>query len=89
MPDLPSTSRATMYRTAIGSEVLDRVAREVYDVRDSNGAVFCPRHSAWIKDSAIFNLIKNKDEVSSPGHKHLGWQEGPVGDYGDFKGMST
>ena len=29
VPDLPSTSRATMYRTANASEVLDRLYEEV------------------------------------------------------------
>lgn len=42
VPDLPSTSRATMYRTANASEVLDRLYEEVCATRDSDRAVFCP-----------------------------------------------
>ena len=44
VPDLPSTSRATIYRTANASEVLDRLYEEVCATRDSDRAVFCPWH---------------------------------------------
>ena len=44
VPDLPSTSRATIYRTAYASEVLDRLYEEVCATRDSDRAVFCPWH---------------------------------------------
>ena len=43
--DSPSTSRAFMFFTAIGSEVLDKAAREVCAVKNSDEAVFHPRHS--------------------------------------------
>ena len=54
VPDLPSTSRATMYRTANASEVLGRLFDEVCATRDSDRAVFCPRHHSWIMESATY-----------------------------------
>ena len=54
VPDLPSTSRATMYRTANASEVLGVLYEEVCATRDSDWAVFCPRHHSWILESSVF-----------------------------------
>ena len=54
VPDLPSTSRATMYRTANASEVLGAPYEEVCATRDSDWAVFCPRHQPWILESSFF-----------------------------------
>ena len=72
LPDLPSTPRATMYRTANAFEVLDRLYEEVCSTRDSDGAVFCPRHHPWVMESAIFDLVKVKSELSSmPGISSL------------------
>ena len=65
VPDLPSTSRATMYRTANASEVLDGLYEEVCTTRDCDRAVFCPRHHPWIMESAVFGLAKVKGELSS------------------------
>ena len=65
VPDLPSTSRATMYRTANASEVLDRLYEEVCATRGSDRAVFCPRHHSWILETSIFKLVKVKDELPS------------------------
>ena len=89
MPDLPSTSKATMYRTAAASEVLDRLSGEVYAARDSGEAVFCPRHHAWIKESTTFNLVKVRYELSSvPGIGTLSGKKIQWGGYGNFKGRS-
>ena len=72
VPDLPSTSRATMFRTAAASGILDRVAREVSGVRDSDEAVLHPRHSAWLNESAVYNLVRNREELASiPGVSDL------------------
>ena len=117
VPDLPSTSMATMYRTAKASGVLDRLFDEVCAMvrfhnfkslnfklsvsnpktkyvayvsvlseisncqglgckskhdnlktdrtRGSDRAVFCPRHRSWMMESAIFNLVKVRGELSS------------------------
>ena len=54
VPDLPSTSRATMFRAAIGPEVLDRAAREVCAVKNSDEAVFHPRHSHWLGSFTVY-----------------------------------
>ena len=64
VPDLPSTSRATMYRIANASEVLETLYEEVIATRDSDLAVFCPRHQPWIGESSIFNLMRVKVELS-------------------------
>ena len=53
VPDLPSTSRATMFRAAIGSEVLDRAAREACAVKNSDEALFHPRHADWLENPTI------------------------------------
>ena len=60
VPDLPSTSGATMYRTANASEVLETLYGEVCATRDSDLAVFRPRHQPWIEESSVFNLMKVK-----------------------------
>lgn len=65
VPDLPSTSRATMFRTAVGSEVLDRAAREVCVVENSDEAVFHPRHSDWLESSSVYTLVKTRDELAT------------------------
>ena len=64
VPDLPSTSRATMYRTANASEVLETLYGEVCATRDGDLAVFCPRHQPWIDESSVFSLMKVKEELS-------------------------
>ena len=64
VPDLPSTSRATMYRTANASEVLGVLYEEVCATRDSDWAVFCPRHHSWVLESSFFKLMKVKEELS-------------------------
>ena len=64
VPDLPSTSGATMYRTASASEVLESLCEEVCATRDSDLAVFCPRHQPWIGESSIYNLMKVEVELS-------------------------
>ena len=53
VPDLPSTSWATMFRTANASEVLGTLYEEVCATRDGDWAVFCPRHQPWILDSSV------------------------------------
>ena len=65
VPDLPSTSRATMYRTAKASEVLEGLYEEVCATRDSDRAVFCPRHHSWILESPFFELMKVRGELPS------------------------
>ena len=65
VPDLPSTSKATMYRTANASEVLDRLYQEVCAIRDSDRAVFCPRHHSWIQETSVFKLVKVRGGLSS------------------------
>ena len=64
VPDLPSTSRATIYRIANASEVLESLYEEVTDTRDSDLAVFCPRHQPWIDESSLYKLMKVKVELS-------------------------
>ena len=64
VPDLPSTSRATLYRTANAREVLETLHEEVCATRDSDWAVFCPRHQPWILESPVFHLMKVKEELS-------------------------
>ena len=64
VPDLPSTSRATMYRVANASEVLETLYGEVCATRGSDLAVFCPRHQPWIDESSVFELMKLKEELS-------------------------
>ena len=72
VPDLPSTSRATMYRTASASEVLETLYGEVCATRDSDLAVFCPRHQPWIDESSVFNFMKVREELSRvPGISEL------------------
>ena len=72
VPDLPSTSRATMFRTAAASGVLDRVAREVCEVRESDEAVLHPRHSTWLGESTVYTLVRNKEELAAiPGVSDL------------------
>ena len=46
VPDLPSTSRATMYRTANASEVLETMYGEVCATRGSDLAIVLPSSSA-------------------------------------------
>ena len=65
VPDLPSTSRATMYRTANAIEVLGVLYEEVCATRDSDWAVFCPRHHSWILESPVFKSMKVTEELSS------------------------
>ena len=64
VPDLPYTSRATMFRTAIGSEVMGRAAGEVCAVRNSDEAVFHPRHSDWL--TALLYILLWGIEVDLP-----------------------
>ena len=72
VPDLPSTSRATMYRTANASEVLGTLYVEVCATRDGDWAVFRPRHQPWTLESSILNLMGVEEELSSvPGISDL------------------
>ena len=64
VPDLPSTSRATMYRTAKGSEVLEILYEDVNGTKNSDLAVLCPRHQQWIDGSSLFKLMEVKIELS-------------------------
>ena len=41
-----------------------RLYEEVCSTRDSDLAVFCPRHQHWIDESAVFKLMKVKEELS-------------------------
>ena len=87
VPDLPSTSRATMYRTANASEVLDRLYEEVCATRDCDRAVFCPRHHPWIMEPAVFSLVKVRGELSSvPGIGTLSGRKVQWGVMGILKG---
>ena len=43
--------------------MLDRAYSEVCAARNDDDAVFVPRHSVWINNSALFRLIRNRDEL--------------------------
>ena len=53
-----------MYRVANASEVLETLYEEVIATRDSDLAVFCPRHQPWIGEPSIFNWVRVKVELS-------------------------
>ena len=50
----PPISPDLIWNFGLALEVLDGLYEEVYATRDSDRAVFCPRHHSWILESSIF-----------------------------------
>lgn len=62
-PHLDSASNATIYRTAVRSEVLGDLEDLVRRARDSDDAVLHPRHTEWMGRSAMSTLAANRERV--------------------------
>ena len=56
--------------------------------RDSDWAVFCPRHQSWILESSVFQLMEVKEELSSvPGISELSGRKVQWGVMKNFEGL--
>jgi hypothetical protein len=68
-PDINCVSRASLYRVACKSKILNLCYDRIQEAHASDDALFLPRHRAWSALSSFENLLSNRKSLERIGNE--------------------